>query len=339
MISKEEVFVNESHWTLMNQVEFAEFTAKVFAYYRMNGFPYYPTDSEYRQKEFNKLMNYDYKQLLDGDTIKQSMHGLGLAWSYFPHSFSVQCNNMMTPTDAFYNDEIFMKVIGKRLKMGTYMSDSGIRKMLKIYSNVQGVSNFRPTAAACIYHRFAKNGVVWDMSGGWGGRLLGAIISEVNTYITTEPSSLTCDGLIKLAEDFGKSINTEINCCGSEEYKPIKNSLELCFTSPPYFDLEKYADEETQSYMKFKSKNEWIEGFLRPTFENCFYGLKQSKYMLINIADMKGKKNINLESETKRVAIECGFKYIGEMKLSLSNINMRNKEKKFKYEPIYIFQK
>jgi len=338
--------INEAYWRNMSPDELENFAKEIFSFYRENGFPYYPTDKYSRDVEFLKLKKFDYNNIYgkpyerDDYMIRQSMHGLGLAWSYFPHSFNVRCNDKMTPYEAFMDDKIFMKVIRKRLKMGTYISDSGIRKMLKIYTGVQGVSNFRPTAAAYLYNRFAKGGVVWDMSGGWGGRLLGAIISGVDTYIATEPSRKTFEGLIDIAEDYGRGINTEIECCGSEDYLADANTLDFCFTSPPYFDLEKYSDESTQSYNKFKTKEEWVEGFLRPTFKNCYYGLKPNKLMLINIADVKGKNNINLEEETVRVAKECGFKkHETQFRLSLSNINLRNKEKKFKFEPIFIFEK
>jgi hypothetical protein len=339
MIKKEEIFVNEVHWRNMSHNDLEKFVRKIFVYYRENGFPYYPTDTETRTKEFEKLKNFDRSGLFENDTIKQTMHGLGLAWSYFPHSFDVKCNNKLTPYEAFMDDEIFMGVIRKRLKMGTYVSDSGIRKMLKIYTGTQGVSNFRPTAAAAIYNTFAKNGVVWDMSGGWGGRLLGAIISGVDTYIATEPSLETFEGLMDITEDFGESINIQIHCKGSEDFRPDKKSLDLCFTSPPYFDLEKYADEPTQSYVKFNTKDAWIEGFLRPTFENCHYGLKDDGCMLINIADVKGKHNINLEEKTVQVAEEVGFRLVKTIKLALSNINLGGKDVKFKYEPIFIFIK
>ena len=340
MIKKEEIFVNESHWRNMSHNELETFTKKIFNYYRETGFPYYPTDMETRQKDFKKLISYDRSMLFENDVVKQTMHGLALAWSYFPHAFNVRCGNKITPFEAFMNDEIFMGVIHKRLKMGTYISDSGIRKMLKIYTGVQGVSNFRPTAAAAIYDTFAKNGVVWDMSGGWGGRLLGAIISGVDTYITTEPSALTSAGLYELAKDFApKNMKWEILRNGSEEYLPDKKSLDLCFTSPPYFDLEKYADEDTQSYIKFNTKDAWIEGFLRPTFKNCHYGLKDDGVMIINIADVKGKQNINLEEKTVQVAEEVGFRLIKKAELALSNINLRGKDVKFKYEPIFIFIK
>lgn len=335
-IDKEQVFVNERHWRGMTETQLEDFTQLIFDYYRQEGFPYYPTDMETRQRDFDKLMKYDRSQMFESDVVKQSMHALGLAWSYFPHAFDVKCGNKMTPYQAFMNDEIFMGVIRKRLKMGTYISDSGIRKMLKIYTGVQGVSNFRPTAAAAIYDAFAKDGVVWDMSGGWGGRLLGAIASGVKMYMATEPSTLAYDGLIEIAKDFAGDMEYEIECCGSEEYLPDAETVDLCFTSPPYFDLEKYSDEDTQSYVKFPAKDAWIKYYLKETFLNCYYCLKSDGVMAINIADIKGNE---LEADMVRTAEQVGFKMIKKAKLALSNVNLRDKGKKFKYEPIYIFIK
>lgn len=335
-ISKEKIFLNEAYWRNMGCGDLENYIYTIYDYYRQEGFPYYSTDMEYRQKEFNKLVKYDRTNLFQDDVVKQTMHGLGLAWSYFPHAFDVKCGDKLTPYEAFMDDDIFLNVIRKRLKMGTYMSDSGIRKMLKIFSGVQGVSNFRPTAAAAIYDRFAKDGVVWDMSGGWGGRLLGAIISDVKHYITTEPSTKTEMGLAALRDDFGGDTSIDIFGLGSEDYVPDKNSLDLCFTSPPYFDLEKYSDESTQSYIIYPTKDDWIEGYLTETFKNCHYGLKSGAVMLINIADIKGKE---LEKEMIKTAEKVGFKLVKKFFLALSNINLRNKEKKFKYEPIYLFTK
>lgn len=320
----------------MTEIQLENFTQLIFNYYRQEGFPYYPTNIETREKEFRKLMGYDRSTLFENDIIKQTMHGLGLAWSYFPHAFDIKCGNMMTPYEAFMNDEIFLNVIKKRLKMGTYISDSGIRKMLKIYTGVQAVSNFRPTAAATIYDAFAKKGVVWDMSGGWGGRLLGAVTSGVDTYIATEPSIETYKGLCNLANDFAGKIHYNIFKSGSEDFKPYKKTLDVCFTSPPYFDLEKYSDEPTQSYVRFNNKEAWIEGFLRKTFENCHYGLKDDGIMAINIADIRGNE---LEADMVKTAEQVGFKVVKKLKLALSNVNLRNKDRKFKYEPIFIFIK
>jgi hypothetical protein len=111
MVSKEEIFVNERHWREMTESQLEDFARLIFDYYRQEGFPYYPTDMETRQKDFKKLMSYDRSTLFEDDVIKQSMHALGLAWSYFPHAFNVRSNNKMTPYEAFVDDETFKKVI------------------------------------------------------------------------------------------------------------------------------------------------------------------------------------------------------------------------------------
>lgn len=63
---------------------------------------------------------------------------------------------------------------------------------------------FTPTAAAAIYHKFLpeEGGVVWDMSAGFGGRLLGALACDrVDKYIGTDPNPLSVDGLREMTDE------------------------------------------------------------------------------------------------------------------------------------------
>lgn len=326
--------IKKKEWLHLSSEDKEQLVEDVFAYYRNSGFPFYPIDTEYRTKEFNKLQGYDYKKCIDfqNKRILQSMHGLGLAWSYFPHSFSVPCNGMLTPMQLFQDNNLFRQVIRKRMRMGDNISDSGIRKMLKMFTGAQGVSNFRPTAAAAIYEVFSEqNDTVYDMSCGFGGRLLGAAISS-RKYIGVDPSKKTFDGLIAMRNQLN-IIDAEIYNLGSEVYLPEKDSLDLCFTSPPYFDTEKYADEETQSYMKFSTIDSWINGFLTDTVKNCYIGLKSGKKLVINIADTKKVKN--LVDMTILTCINNGFRHVDTWQYSLSSFSGN----KYKYEPILVFEK
>ena len=303
----------------------------------MKEFPYYPTDYTWRRKEFNQFLQYQ-DNLWENKDIKQTMHGLALCWSYMPHSWAVQCKGMNSPLQTFEND--IKKVLKKMNQMGHGTTPSGMRKTLRIMTGSQGVSNFRPTAAHAIYNRFLPDGgTTWDMSGGYGGRLLGAIKSQIN-YIATEPATETVKGLKEIIKDwshistiFRKVPYFEIVQKGSEDFLPDKESLDLCFTSPPYFNTEKYSDEETQSYIKFPTKDKWTDGFLRKTIQNCRYGLKRNRYMLINIANVSSFKN--LEDVTIKTAEQEGFVYEDTYRLTLSKISGNG----FKYEPIFVFRK
>lgn len=331
-----DIFLNKKQWAKFNDEQLQSYIEDVFVYYRKKGFPYFSIDSEYREKELNKFLKVNHMTLFNGDIIGQHMAGLSYCWSFMPHSFNVSCNNLKTPLEVFNNDELLKKVIYKRIKMGDNMSDNGLRKMLKIFTGTQCVSNFRPTAAAVLYELYAKNKIVWDMSSGYGGRLLGAIKAGVKKYIGTEPCTETYNGLLSIIDNIKNKTNTEMKIYkkGSEESLPEKNSLDFCFTSPPYFDTEKYSNEDTQSYKKYPTKNEWLNGYLRKTFENCYYGLKNNGVMAINIANVKSYNN--LEEDCIIVAKDSGFKLEKTIKYSLSSLN---KNKKYKYEPIFIFRK
>ena len=259
-----------------------------------------------------------------------------------PHAFDVKCGNMNTPLQTFFNDK--GRIETKMKQLGHVDSPSGLRKVLKVMSGSQGVSNFRPTAAQAIYERFLPDGgTTWDMSGGYGGRLLGAIKTHIN-YIATEPAKETFNGLTQIAKDWGKQSNLfgieqrlEIVQSGSEDYIPEKESLDLCFTSPPYFDTEKYSDEDTQSYKKFPNKVDWLEGFLRKTIQNCAYGLKPRRHLVINIANVSSFDT--LEEETGNIVLSEGFEYIDTFQLTLSKMPGKNLSGAKKFEPIFLFRK
>ena len=317
---------------------------------KSKGFPHYPIDYKWRQREFGKLVKFDRSTLLKpkDKIVGASSHGLALAWSYMPHHWGIKCGTMKTPLEI-WNDEKHLKIGIRKLLEGTFweqqdyhnITDSTLRSLLRRYSGTQAVSNFRPTAAALMYDKFlekssplfgTKAGVTWDMSCGYGGRLLGAIAADVN-YIGTDPCTETYEGLQQIKEEWGSLNRTiELHQIGSEEFWPDKNSIDLCFTSPPYFDWEKYSEEDTQSYKKYPTTKEWIDGFLWHTIDKCHYGLKTGGILALNVANTKRIKNF--EEVTLRITKEIAYKHIDTWYLQLSSQTGTPK-----YEPIFIFQK
>lgn len=326
-----DIFINKNKWRHFNDVQMSDFIESVFLHYRKSGFPFFNTSSEYRDKELEKLCRYS-GEIIVGDTVRQTMHGLGLAWSFHPHSFSVRSNGKLSPMDAFTDDAIFRKVIAKRIALGDNISDNGIRKMLKMYTGVQGVSNFRPTAAHAIYEKLMPaGGVAWDMSSGWGGRILGAYKAKIK-YIGTDPATKTQEANKNLAKYL--NFDCELHTVGSEDFIPDKHSLDLCFTSPPYFDCEKYSEDAGQSFIRYKSKEEWLNNYLYKTLTNCMYGLKPNGVLAVNIANVPTYKN--LVDDFLIVATKVGFKHDATLKLNLSSAIGKNG---FKSEPIFVMSK
>ena len=127
---------------------------------------------------------------------------------------------------------------------------------------------------------------------GFGGRLLGALSSKNNyRYVGTDPCTETMYHLHQLGEYIeqvtGREDSYELHCCGSEEFKGPKNSIDFAFSSPPYFNLEVYSDEPTQCFNKFPELDEWLEGYVRATIKNIKHMLKPGKLYAVNIADFK----------------------------------------------------
>ena len=310
-----------------------------FKYARKRGMPYYSYSHDEKLIEFDKIKRANFKNGIEGNEVLQLLHGLGLAWSYFPHHWEVQVLKMKRPIDVYNDDKLLKKALASRIKYGGkvgvdgYMTDANLRKAIRTASGVQAVSNFRPVAAASIYHKYTNDGVVWDMSCGYGGRLIGALASgSVKKYIGTDPCELTYKGLKNIKHDFHHiDMEVDINMVGSEDFVP-EEQVDLCFTSPPYFNTEEYSNEQTQSWKKYPTKKEWLEGFLRKTMQNCYRCLKNDGLMMINIANVKAYPN--LETDVLRMAYLEHFKIDDILLLRLSSIMGG-----FKYEPIFIFRK
>mgnify|MGYP003625469689 FL=1 len=310
-----------------------------FKYARDRGMPYYSYSHEEKLIEFDKIQRANFHNGIEGNEVLQLLHGLGLAWSYFPHHWEVQVLKMKRPIDVYNDDKLLKKALTSRIKYGGkvgvdgFMTDANLRKAIRTASGVQAVSNFRPVAAASIYHKYANDGVVWDMSCGYGGRLIGALASgSVKKYIGTDPCELTYKGLKNIEDDFSHiDMDIDLNMVGSENFVPDEE-VDLCFTSPPYFNTEEYSNEQTQSWKKYPTKKEWLEGFLRKTMQNCYRCLKSDGLMMINIANVKAYPN--LETDVLRMAYLENFKIEDILLLRLSSIMGG-----FKYEPIFIFRK
>lgn len=323
-----------------------------FEHHRREGFPVYSLKRDEKRLELLNLLVADHAGIIDTKgRIKQTMHGLALAWHYHPLAWTVRCGNRKTPIEVFTDDESFLKAIERRTKLGNAFSDGGLRKILRTFSSTQSVSNFRPTAAAAIYHRLLprNGGVVWDMSSGFGGRLLGALACNcVERYVGTDPSTYGMDGVREMAEELipmaaqlgRRTLDVELHQVGSEDFVPKRGSLDLAFTSPPFGPgHEMYSDEPTQSYKKFPTQREWLHGFIGATLRNCAHGLKRHGILAINIANVAAFPN--LARVFLRYAEDNGWRLVETLQLQMSKmVGLKHIGKSaFKTEPILVFNK
>lgn len=315
---------------------------------RYDGFPVYSLTLEEKWNEMRLLLTYDRTRLITNDVVGQTMHGLALAWHYFPHAWSVQCSGRLSPLDTFADDERLQSALNRREKYGSLKSPSDLRKALRTVSSTQAVSNFRPSAAAALYDRYLPEGygVTWDMSSGYGGRLLGAIASSrVKKYIGTDPATLTFEGLTAMATELptmaaqlgNEPTAIELHKIGSENFVPDRGSVQLAFTSPPYYNAEHYSSEASQSFIKFNTREEWLDEFLGATLSNAYLGLAASGNLVVNIANIESYPN--LTEDFLWLTRRCGFRHIETLQLALSRMPGTRTGSAYKYEPVFVLRK
>ena len=310
-----------------------------FDWYKKHGYPLVRLEDYEPEVELNNLKKFDETTICNEKMLDQAMIGCGFLWAFFPHWIDVSTYGDSSLAENWKDDKKLRTLIEKTYRFcmlyeGGRWSTNRIRQNAKVYCSKQSPSNFRPSVAKYLYNAYGDCGSAYDPCGGWGGRLFGFLASNCQKYVCCEPSTKSAEGLNRIKEVFsyvGKDV--EIHCECAEDYKPQEGAFDMAFTSPPYFDCEHYSNERTQSYIKFSQYDKWLEGFLRPMIQNCHYALKDSGYLLLNVANTKNAPT--LERESINIAKDCGFKHADTLYLMLSSIAGEG----YKTEPIFVFEK
>ncbi len=209
-------------------------------------------------------------------------------------------------------------------------------------------SQFRPSTAKAIYDYFKAESVL-DFSMGWGDRLLGAHTSDyVKRYVGFDPNEA-------LHKNYQKQLAhyTIINptnkyfsfyCrCAEDESVVLNEQFDLIFTSPPYFDKEKYDQSENQSYKKHKKFDDWMNNFLFKTIEIRGKNLKSGGHLVINISDIYTRKKLYkiCDGMNDYIASTGEYAYVGAMGFRMPKRPMSKSSESIGVygEPIWIWKK
>jgi SAM-dependent methyltransferase len=246
--------------------------------------------------------------------------------------------------DRFYDDTKLRRAIRICFEFrdgNNLVYPTAVRRALELVSG-ENVTNFKPQNARAIVEHLCPVmwGRVYDYSCGYGGRLLGTTASNMNyTYVGTDPNTETYKYLKYLNELIGNE--SEIHCETSQDFQP--EDIDLAFSSPPYFNLEKYSDEPTQCMVQFSSLDDWFDGYVAPTMRNIYSGLNSDGIFATNIADYKsGKDEFRVVDRWIETAEQHGFKYLKTIKMMLNTrpgVGNDKQAGREKYEGIYIFSK
>jgi hypothetical protein len=308
-----------------------------FEHYRANGFPYRRLSLLECQQQINQLAATPTPRLV-GTTV-----GYHVADSYHPHRFHGYAEEKRSPIDSFRSDKYLRKTFDLILDVhSSSINDSSMLGALSLVAGSQACSNFRPGFALALYREFcAQDAVVLDASTGYGGRLVGFLASEAATYIGIDPSTATHAGNERLAAELGEHKCVELINQPVEDIDAgaLDGRADFAFTSPPYFTKEHYADEETQSFKRYRTPIAWRDGFLVPMLALTYRALRPGCLALVNIADVELRgRAVPLETWTRHSGTDVGFELVEVRRFPMPRAFAAN-ETRDTHEPVFVFRK
>jgi len=303
---------------------------------------------DYMLYNVNSLMSLNVSDIYSDCEFGVNSIGVSVLQTFFPELEGVDKVKGCCMRDFCKRSEkSFTRYVRKLLKYGKSPND--MRSMFA-FVGAGYCSNFRPATAKTIYELYGKeNSKVLDTSSGFGGRLLGFFTAKnTDEYVGIDPNTAdSCNKFILYMSRYFTNKKAYVNKIGSEDftiesYPQYENYFDISFTSPPYFDTEKYSDSDTQSYNKFNTYDAWIDGFYRNTIYNSCNALKLDGTFAINIFE----KVDNIKEYTEEFLNDCGFYIIKEDKYLLRVMSgtqkgedgefyIRKKDS-YNYEPIWV---
>lgn len=144
---------------------------------------------------------------------------------------------------------------------------------------ISAINIYRPLGSMEIYSKYKPTAVL-DFCAGWGGRLVGAAALNLESYTGIDINTNLEKGYDDMKTFLKEYSNTNINMYFEDavEFDYSKINYDMVFTSPPYYFLEKY-----QNNNKYISKRDMNTKFYGPLIEKTFKHLKLGGVYCLNV--------------------------------------------------------
>jgi hypothetical protein len=285
---------------------------------------------------------YDYKYHKNNYYLDCNNVGLK-ASNYFHFHERMKCDSINSPSPIrVWENDKFLSTLLNYFWSGLVSTDI-TKNTFKTAINMRKyvASQFKPSVAKYIYDNYSNNGCVLDFSSGWGDRLLGFHASNAEKYIGIDPNVNLTQNYYNQNMSYNTNKVVDIICKPAEDVN-ILDEVDLIFTSCPYFDVERYTKDDTQSYKKYKTLDKWLEGFLFKSIDNFWKNLKPNGYLILNISDIYTHHKIQKICDPMNDHIEklSGAQYQGAIGMRMAKRpNSKASKDGIFCEPMWIWKK
>jgi len=245
---------------------------------------------------------YDWK--LSNRVLKRNNKG-NKASNFFQQKnrWSVDGSVSPGPLRTWGNKDFMTSLMGSLFTLKAEKIDkSALRTSIGLRKYI--CSQFKPNIAKLIYDFYAdslpkefrenanKVETVLDFSMGWGDRLCGFYASNATKYIGLDPRTENHPIYNEQKEFYERLMSRTKETVFIEspaedaDLTEHTDSVDLIFTSPPYFSVERYSYDDTQSWVRHKNIDRWNEDFLHKALNNVLTTLKSGGLLMVNISDV-----------------------------------------------------
>lgn len=283
-------------------------------------------NSETLNNDYDKLCKYK----ASSNTINSTSRiGLKLCEHFFPNFYDIEMKDKSFST--LWKKENLEKVLrwNRKSHSTPYLSElkRGIYFCLGLTKNTM----YRPQMAKLICDTY-KPKTVLDPCAGWGGRMLGTVASGAH-YYAFEPNTETYKNLKNLIDFLGiEQSVTLINDDALQLCKYNIPNVDLVLTSPPYYDLEVYCRENTQSIANHSTYDSWSNGWFKELIKLCL-GKLDNGYSCWNVAKTG---NNDMSSDLVNYHKQFGYNQINQFDVVSSKRQALNKTGKDKSQDITV---
>jgi len=314
---------------------------EAFAYWRQQGFPYPVITRDQLTREFNHLVLTRTDGSLRRHLLHPSVVGLRIANAFHPHMWRVKVHGI-SAVERFQDDDVLRRVLMKACQFWPNRrcwNAQCLRSVMRVHHR-QRIANFRPFAAKAVIARFSRDGGrVLDFSAGFGGRLLGALALNRH-YVGIDPARPQVHGLRRMSRTLSGLAPgyAEIHRACAEDLLPqlASSSMDLVFSSPPYFDLERYTNERTQSFKRYPTYPDWRDKFLAVSLRESQRLLRPKGYLVLNVCNTR---RASLATDALTLAANH-LRLVQRLRLVMNAPPAaRAGGRLYRHEPVYVFQK
>ena len=277
------------------------------------------SETDYSFSYSEEDLRYDWKKLKRFGTNDKTIpagkrEGMRLIEHFMTNFHETEDAKGRSVAKLWKDPEFLKKVWSWNRKAHTTPYISELKRGVYFCSGMPKVTMYRPTQMKNVCDWFEPK-VVLDPCAGWGGRMLGACSRKGTKYYSFEPNTKTFGNLMRIKE-FLKLESAQIWNCGAEDMLDyVKEPVDLILTSPPYFNVEVYTKEETQSISKHDTYAAWRDLWLKDVISKAISLLSEDGVSCWNVAKF-GK--FDLVQDVINIHSELGFVQIDSFGVSNS---------------------